>query len=86
MDFSHCINSCSLIEVSFVESKFTWWNEKIEEDCIFKRLDRIMVNQEFLNILSSSKVQHLVLQGSDHALLLLSVTHKRLLRLNPLSF
>ncbi|KAG5632048.1 hypothetical protein H5410_003765 [Solanum commersonii] len=40
IDFAHCINSCSLNELKFIGSKYTWWNGRIEEDCIFKRLDR----------------------------------------------
>ncbi|KAH0650293.1 hypothetical protein KY284_030205 [Solanum tuberosum] len=67
MDFSQCINNCALIEMKYVGSKFTWWNGRIEGECIFKRLDRVFGNQEFFDILPSSEVHHLVRQGSDHA-------------------
>ncbi|KAK4723627.1 hypothetical protein R3W88_026406 [Solanum pinnatisectum] len=43
--------------------------ESLEGECIFKRLDRVLCNQEFEQIFPSSKVQHLIRQGSDHALL-----------------
>lgn len=67
MDFTQCVNNCALTELKFSDRKFTWWNEKIEEECIFKRLDRVLGNQEFFNILPSSEVIHQVRQVSDHA-------------------
>ncbi|KAK4731189.1 hypothetical protein R3W88_024177 [Solanum pinnatisectum] len=41
---------CALEELKFTWSKYTWWNGRIGEACIFKRLDRIMGNQKFLNL------------------------------------
>ncbi|XP_060185616.1 uncharacterized protein LOC132615077 [Lycium barbarum] len=43
-DFAFCINSCGLLDMRFKGSPFTWWNGRSAEDCIFKRLDRIVVN------------------------------------------
>lgn len=40
-DFSQCINKCALLEMRVVGRKFTWWNGRIEDQCIFKRLDRV---------------------------------------------
>lgn len=37
-DFAQYINSCSLNELSFITSKYTWWNGRIEEACIFERI------------------------------------------------
>ncbi|XP_059311005.1 uncharacterized protein LOC132062449 [Lycium ferocissimum] len=67
LDFSNCIQSCGLIDVGFSGSKFTWWNGRTEEDCIFKRLDRILVNQQVLDIMPSTIVTHMIRHGSDHA-------------------
>ncbi|KAG5616263.1 hypothetical protein H5410_016087 [Solanum commersonii] len=33
----------------------------------FKRLDLVLVNQDFMNLFPPSEVQHLIRQGSDHA-------------------
>ncbi|KAG5592288.1 hypothetical protein H5410_042802 [Solanum commersonii] len=57
------------LEISLIGSKYTWWNGCIEEGCILKRLDRILVNNEFLVIFPATKVHHFIRQGSDHALL-----------------
>ncbi|KAG5583445.1 hypothetical protein H5410_054072 [Solanum commersonii] len=67
MDFNQCINKCALSEVKSSGSKFTWWNGRIDGECIFKKLDRVLCNQEFEQILPTSKVHHLIRQGSDHA-------------------
>ncbi|KAK4710274.1 hypothetical protein R3W88_004787 [Solanum pinnatisectum] len=66
MEFAQCINNCGLIELKYSGSNFTWWNGRIEEHCIFKRLDRVMGNQEFMDLLPSSEVQHLIRRGSNH--------------------
>lgn len=50
-------------------SSYTLWNGRIEEGFIFKRLDRVLVNQEFLNVLPSSITHYLIRQRFDQALL-----------------
>ena len=47
LEFASCLNACELTEVGTSGSKYTWWNGRIEEDCIFKRLDSILVNQNY---------------------------------------
>lgn len=66
-DFASCISVYGLQEIKTGGSKFTWWNGRIEQYCIFKRMDRIFVNQKFMDLLPSSEVQHLIRQGSDHS-------------------
>ncbi|KAH0760993.1 hypothetical protein KY290_017066 [Solanum tuberosum] len=67
VDFAHCINAFSLNDLKFVGSYYTWWNERIENDCIFMRLDIVLTNNEFMQLLPNSDVHHLIRQGSDHA-------------------
>ncbi|XP_015077714.1 uncharacterized protein LOC107021542 [Solanum pennellii] len=71
-DFAHCVSNSALVELPTTGSKFTWCNGRIEEEYIFKWLDRVMVNHEFQDILPSSSVQHLIRQGLDHAPLLMA--------------
>lgn len=68
MEFAQCINGCGLMEVKFSRSKYTWWNDKFNEGCIFERLDRVLINADFLNIFPVTEAHHLVRQGSDHTL------------------
>ncbi|XP_049359160.1 uncharacterized protein LOC125823817 [Solanum verrucosum] len=71
VDFAHCVNVCALNEIKYTGSSYTWWNGRIEDECIFKRLDRVFGNLVFLQQFPVSEVQHLVREGLDHAPLLL---------------
>lgn len=68
-DFALFISNCSLMELKFTWSIYTWWNGKIKDECIFKRLDRLLVNTDFLDSIPSSEVHYLIRERSDHALL-----------------
>ncbi|XP_060183051.1 uncharacterized protein LOC132613005 [Lycium barbarum] len=71
-DFAFCLNSCELHEMPFKGSPFTWWNGRATNDCIFKRLDRIVHNDTFQNWFGHLGVEHLSRTGSNHAPLLVS--------------
>jgi len=71
-DFVNCIGSCDLTEVSYRGNPFTWWNGRVAEDCIFERLDRVLVNEELQNWFSQLEVEHLSRTESDHAPMLLT--------------
>uniref|UniRef100_A0A0V0IHV1 Putative ovule protein n=1 Tax=Solanum chacoense TaxID=4108 RepID=A0A0V0IHV1_SOLCH len=66
-DFAQCICTCALNEIKFTGSCYTWWNGRIEEASIFKRLDRVFGNNDFFSLLPNSETHHLIRQGSDHA-------------------
>ncbi|XP_049386883.1 uncharacterized protein LOC125851138, partial [Solanum stenotomum] len=65
MDFAQCISSCALLEVPFTGTRYTWWNGRIEDDYILKRLDKILVNHDFSTAFPAIGVQHFIRQGSD---------------------
>lgn len=71
-DFAFYVNSCELFHIRFKESPFTWWNWRASEDYIFKRLDRVLMNQMWLGWFMNVEVEHLARIGSDHATLLLT--------------
>jgi len=68
-DFVQCISSCALNEIQFSGSCYTWWNGRIEQDCIFKRLDKVFGNNAFMAELQNTKFQLLIRECSDHAAL-----------------
>lgn len=39
IDFAQCINNCALSEVKFSGSKYTWWNGRINDACIFQKAE-----------------------------------------------
>lgn len=61
------MSACALNELKFTRSIYTWGNGRIKVDFIFKRLDRVFGNNEFMHLLPNSKFLHLIGQGSDHA-------------------
>ncbi|KAK4719582.1 hypothetical protein R3W88_017920 [Solanum pinnatisectum] len=71
-DFACCINSCELVNLRFNGSPFTWWNGRADEECIFKRLDRILVNNLSLGEMGNLKLDIIARSGSDHASMLLT--------------
>ncbi|KAK4737422.1 hypothetical protein R3W88_001119 [Solanum pinnatisectum] len=57
-DFAFSINSCDHFYINFKGSPFTWWNGRIDDAYIFKRLDRIVLNQAFLGLLGCVEWDH----------------------------
>lgn len=53
-DFWHYVNTYNLFDFGFRGSIYTWWNGRVEENCIFKRLDRCLANIELQQIWSGA--------------------------------
>ncbi|PHU24658.1 Protein TRIGALACTOSYLDIACYLGLYCEROL 1, chloroplastic [Capsicum chinense] len=71
-DFNHCINTCVLEDKGFKGSKFTWWNGRTDDDCIFKRIDRVLCNEKIQELFPKIEVEHLIRSGFDHAPMLIA--------------
>ncbi|XP_075101068.1 uncharacterized protein LOC142176735 [Nicotiana tabacum] len=71
-DFTFCVNSCGLFDMGYKGSPFTWWNGRPNAECIFNRLERVFINLPFQTLFSSTKVEHHIRTGSNHAPLLMS--------------
>ena len=61
-DFGNTILECSLLDVGFTGSLFTWERNS----GLKQRLDRILFNQSFLTMFPSTKVNVGLLHSSDH--------------------
>ncbi|XP_070053323.1 uncharacterized protein [Nicotiana tomentosiformis] len=85
-DFAFYVNSCGLFDLDYKGSPFTWWNGRPNEQCIFKRLDRIFVNLSFQNLFPNIEVEHLILTGSDHTPLLMSCRQESMQFVKPFKF
>ncbi|EOY26351.1 Uncharacterized protein TCM_027856 [Theobroma cacao] len=73
-DFATTLLNCGLLDVGFEGNNYTWTNNHM-----FRRLDRVVYNQEWAECFSYSRVQHLNSDGSDHCLFLISypnTTHR----------
>lgn len=49
-----------------------WWNGRAGNDCIFERLDIILINSKCQNRFSHFEIEHLPRTGFDHAPMLLT--------------
>lgn len=78
--------SCDLLDINLKRSPFTWWNGKMDSDCIFKRLDKILINQDCIGMAGHLEVENLARTGSDHAPLLVSCGGQQLHIRKPFKF
>nr|XP_009596645.1 uncharacterized protein LOC104092693 [Nicotiana tomentosiformis] len=85
-DFAFCINSCGLFDNGYKGSPFTWWNGRPNAECIFKRLDKILVNMQFQTFFPITEVEHLIRTNSDHAPLLMCCRDQTLQFAKPFRF
>ncbi|XP_060194987.1 uncharacterized protein LOC132624185 [Lycium barbarum] len=85
-DFAFCVNSSKLMDTSFRDSHFTWWNGRGGADCIFKRLDRVFITQQFQQWFAQVEVEHLTRTGSDHAHLFITLGEQSQASIRPFKF
>lgn len=61
-DFRSFIKSCNLAQICLLGG-----NGKTSDDCIFDRLDGVLMSDEFQSLFAHSVMEHLPRNGSDHA-------------------
>lgn len=75
-DFNECVSDCALIDAGFIGSQYTWHNNQAGCKGIWARLDRVLINSDWLNQFPIS-VEHLSREASDHAPLLVKLLIKQ---------
>ncbi|XP_015166827.1 uncharacterized protein [Solanum tuberosum] len=73
LEFIGVIEACGLMDLGFNGPKFTWSNQRGVNFRIWKRLDRAMVNDKWLENMPHTSITHLPSVGSDHCPLLLEM-------------
>ena len=76
IDFNDCIQEAGLMDLQLKGPIFTWSNSSIGESRIESKLDRALVNAEFLQC-NPLKGDTLLPSISDHAPILLSLNEQR---------
>ncbi|KAL4365379.1 hypothetical protein AHAS_Ahas07G0100200 [Arachis hypogaea] len=72
--FANWINDYGLIDLGFIDSRFTWRGPQREgQKRVFKRLDRALANAEWRIKFQEAKVKALPRIGSDHHPLLITL-------------
>ncbi|KAH0737822.1 hypothetical protein KY290_036527 [Solanum tuberosum] len=65
-DFLSVIEACGLMDLGNSGHHFTWWNQRATEARVWKRLDRAMTNDKWLEHMPQTTITHLPALGSDH--------------------
>lgn len=76
-EFISEIEACGLIDLGHNGLHFTWCNQRDEENRVWKRLDRAMVNDKWLTTMPQTTITHLPSVGSDHSPLLMEMVVSR---------
>nr|XP_009793107.1 PREDICTED: uncharacterized protein LOC104240027 [Nicotiana sylvestris] len=69
-DFLSCMEDCGMCDLGFNGYPFTWCNGKGRRNRISERLDRVMINEGWLDLFHSNRVDHRGKIGSDHNLMI----------------
>ncbi|XP_070054785.1 uncharacterized protein [Nicotiana tomentosiformis] len=85
-EFAFCVNSSGLFYLGYNGNPFPLCNGRSDLECIFKRLDRILVNRPFQNVFPTFEVEHLIRTGFDHDPLLLSCGERATQFVKPFKF
>ncbi|XP_019224556.1 PREDICTED: uncharacterized protein LOC109206213 [Nicotiana attenuata] len=73
IDFLGMIEDCGLVDLGFYGPRYTWSNVRGPYLIVWKRLDRGMVNDNWLRTFPATTITHLAAAGSDHSLLLVEL-------------
>lgn len=76
LDFISVIEGCGLIDLGFARQKYIWSNNREIMFSVWKRLDRAMVNDKWLELMPQTISTHLPTVSSDHCPLLLKMSTK----------
>ncbi|XP_050207366.1 uncharacterized protein LOC126656792 [Mercurialis annua] len=72
-DFLQCINDCNLSELKKFGCEFTWTNNQAGEARIWRKLDRALINSEWLDSYGDSDYVALNAGVSDHSPLIVTI-------------
>ncbi|KAK9677478.1 hypothetical protein RND81_11G145600, partial [Saponaria officinalis] len=67
LDFNNCVLNCGLDDISSTGCEFTWYNRQDSDSRVYSKLDRVMVNAEWMRHFLKSFAQFLMPEISDHS-------------------
>ncbi|WMV50073.1 hypothetical protein MTR67_043458, partial [Solanum verrucosum] len=72
-EFIGVIEACGLTDLGYTWLPFTWCNHRDAKARVWKRLDRSMVNDKWLDVMPQTTIENMSSVGSDHSPLLLEM-------------
>lgn len=85
-DFIHCIEEALLFDLPFSGDFYTWSNKQIGPGRIISKIDRVLVNIEWVSIFTKSKTDFLTPGISDHSSMVIYVYENAIMVLLLLGF
>ncbi|XP_020258480.1 uncharacterized protein LOC109834874 [Asparagus officinalis] len=73
LDFNQFIDNCQLTHLKTIGCFFTWNNKQDAATRVLSRLDRALVNDQWINTYNSSQAEFLLLSFSDHSPALVTI-------------
>ena len=77
LEFIGIIEACGLVDIGYNGQSYTLCNHRKDGARIWKRLDRGMVNDKWLERMSQTNITHLPSVGSDHCPLLMEINESK---------
>ncbi|XP_060200827.1 uncharacterized protein LOC132629107 [Lycium barbarum] len=71
LHFQSYLDNSGLTDIGFTGSNFTWCNNRRPRKRIWKRLDRVCINNQWDHLFRNCSIRHLARTGSDHRPLLM---------------
>lgn len=66
-DFRQAVEACGLEDLNYGGSYYTWSNRNSHGERVYSKLDRVLVNQEWVLMWEQSRAQFLLEGISDHS-------------------
>lgn len=85
-DFNKCLMEAELQDLKWWGSKFTWWNQQIGLGRVESKINRVLVNGEWINFFLNSDARFFLLGVSDHCPSLVYTQYGICGKLKPFKF
>ncbi|KAL2893943.1 LINE-1 retrotransposable element ORF2 protein [Bienertia sinuspersici] len=66
-DFAQCMADCDLTDLTYTGCRYTWSNNQQGADRVMTKIDRCLINSEWLDMVPNSIVHYPVVNTSDHS-------------------
>lgn len=85
-NFNNFLNTCGLLDLGFMGTRFTWTNGMTNGQVIRTRIDKCHATANWLALFLESKGQHLPRTRSDHNPIILKTDFRQAIGLKPFRF
>ncbi|KAL2929297.1 LINE-1 retrotransposable element ORF2 protein, partial [Bienertia sinuspersici] len=66
-EFAQCMSDCDLIDLIYSGCRYTWSNNQQDSDRVMSKIDRCLINSEWMDMAPNSMVHYPAVNCSDHS-------------------